>query len=61
MKAKNAGMFTQRGGWHSNEVRTLDSVLVQLGQEGYSLDSFTQTLRGAERTEAVRCQGMVTL
>lgn len=48
MKARNAGKLTQRGGWHSDEVRTVDSVLVQLGQEGYSLNSFTQTLRGAD-------------
>lgn len=54
------GMLTQRGGWHSNEVRAFDSVLVQLGQEGYSLNSFTQTLRGAQRTGEVRGQDMVT-
>lgn len=41
-------MLTQCGGWHSNEVRTFDSVLVQLGQEGNSLNSFTQALRGED-------------
>lgn len=41
-------MLTQCGGWHSNKVRTFDSVLIQLGQEGNSLNSFTQTLRGED-------------
>lgn len=56
-------MLTQCGGRHSNEVRTFDSVLVQLGQEGNSLNSFTQTLRGEDvqrRREGGQISAMVT-
>lgn len=55
------GLLTQCGGWHSDEVRTRDSVLVQLGQERNRLNGFTQTLGGWRWKGGRQISDLVTL